>query len=90
MAKRKRPSGDDPVPHDAVVVTPEAVPVDAPTIDAPALSEGQIYADLLNDHGALIERIAIRESDKSFQIHHAGNAWRHVSDHADGTWQFAK
>lgn len=87
MAKHKRPSGD--LVEDAEVVTQPAEAVEAKIV-APKLKDGEVCADILTEHGVHVARIAIPEARKGFRIEHDGATWEHVSDHADGTWQYRK
>lgn len=88
--KHKRPSGDV-VEDDAVVVAPAIEPEpEVAAVVSDDSSEPKINVDLLDDNRRVIQRVAIKESDKSFRIHYDGKAWDHVADHADGTWQFTQ
>ena len=54
------------------------------------LPVGHVWIDLIDDHGAVAERISVGESNYGYRVRHEGAFWEHVSDHADGTWQFAR
>jgi hypothetical protein len=85
---KKRPSGDVVHDDEAVVLTaiePEAPPIVVP--EAAPIVEG-VSVDLLDVNGIVTDRVTV--ADRSFLLTHGGKVWRHVSEHADGTWQYAE
>ncbi len=80
MAKKlKLPNSKSP---DTPVIEPLA-------IEPSELPKDHVWIDVLADSGLVRERRAIKASDKGFNVTIDGKPYRHVSDHADGSWQFA-
>lgn len=85
--RKTRPSGDEVTDADTVVIEPVA---SVPVVTEPsALKPGQVYVDLLDENRKHAQRIAIDENQRGYRLTIDGRTWDHVSDHADGTWQYA-
>lgn len=77
-------------PKDETVAESVAVEEVAADEEKPVavLPEGHVWIDVLDGNGGVLERISIHERDHGFRITLNGAHYEHVSDHADGVWQF--